>query len=108
MKYKVMRTDTADAAIRKIILYVAQVFGNNAALKKLDETEKRIWFFIKMMRSVELYTKNSIEFFVMDGFIKIPRSGCRKEKIIKQKARSKVHIFNRNVQEDARQDRESL
>ena len=42
MKYKVMRTDTADAGIRKIILYVAQNFGNKVALEKLDEIEKRI------------------------------------------------------------------
>lgn len=42
MKYKVMRTDTADAGIRKIILYVAQNFGNSVALEKLDEIEKRI------------------------------------------------------------------
>ena len=42
MKYKVIRTDTADAGIRKIILYVAQNFGNSAALEKLDEIEKRI------------------------------------------------------------------
>lgn len=42
MKYKVIRTDTADAGIRKIILYVAQNFGNDAALKKLDAIEKRI------------------------------------------------------------------
>ena len=42
MKYQVIRTDTADAGIRKIILYVAQNFGNNVALEKLDEIEKRI------------------------------------------------------------------
>ena len=42
MKYKVIRTDIADAGIRKIILYVAQNFGNDAALKKLDAIEKRI------------------------------------------------------------------
>lgn len=42
MKYKVIRTDTADAGIRKIILYVAQNFGNSVALEKLDEIEKRI------------------------------------------------------------------
>lgn len=42
MKYKVLRTDTADAGIRKMILYVAQNFGNTAALEKLDEIEKRI------------------------------------------------------------------
>ena len=37
---KVIRTDTADAGIRKIILYVAQNFGNDVALEKLDEIEK--------------------------------------------------------------------
>ena len=42
MKYKIMRTDTADVGIRKIILYVAQNFGNEVALKKLDEIEKSI------------------------------------------------------------------
>lgn len=42
MKYKVICTDTADAGIRKIILYVAQNFGNNVALEKLNEIEKRI------------------------------------------------------------------
>jgi toxin ParE1/3/4 len=42
MKYEVIRTDTADAGIRKIILYVAQNFGTAVALAKLDEIEKRI------------------------------------------------------------------
>ena len=42
MKYEVLRTDTADAGIRRIILYVAQNFGNNVDLKKLDEIEGRI------------------------------------------------------------------
>lgn len=42
MKYNIVRTDTADAGIRKIILYVAQNFGNNAALEKLDEIEAKI------------------------------------------------------------------
>lgn len=42
MKYEVIRTDTADAGIRKIILYVAQNFGNAVALEKLDEIEKYI------------------------------------------------------------------
>lgn len=32
----------ADAGIRKIILYVAQNFGNDVALEKLDEIESRI------------------------------------------------------------------
>lgn len=40
MKYNIIRTDTADAGIRKIILYVAQNFGNDVALEKLDEIEK--------------------------------------------------------------------
>ncbi len=42
MKYDVIRTDTADAGIRKIILYVAQNFGNDVALKKLEDIEKCI------------------------------------------------------------------
>lgn len=39
MKYNVVRTDTADAGLRKIVLYIAQNFGNDVALKKLDEIE---------------------------------------------------------------------
>lgn len=42
MKYEVIRTDIADAGIRKIILYIAQNFGNTVALEKLDDIEKRI------------------------------------------------------------------
>jgi len=42
LKYKMIRTDTADSLIRKIILYVAENFGNNVALEKLDELEKDI------------------------------------------------------------------
>ena len=42
MKYEVIRTDTADAGIRKIILYVAQNFGNVVAHEKLDEIEECI------------------------------------------------------------------
>ena len=42
MKYEVIRTDTADALIRKIILYVAENFGNEVALEKLDYLEKSI------------------------------------------------------------------
>lgn len=41
MKYHIIRTDTADAGIRKIILYVAVNFGNKVALEKLDDIEKR-------------------------------------------------------------------
>ena len=42
MKYTIVRTDTADAGIRKIILYVAANFGNKVALKRLDEMETKI------------------------------------------------------------------
>ena len=42
MRYEVERTDTADSLIRKIILYVAENFGNDAALEKLDYLERSI------------------------------------------------------------------
>ena len=42
MKYNVIRTETADVQIRSIILYVAEKFGNDVALEKLDDLEKNI------------------------------------------------------------------
>ena len=42
MRYDVIRTDTADSLIRKIILSVAENFGNKVAEEKLDELEKAI------------------------------------------------------------------
>ena len=42
MKYKVYRTDTADALIRNIVLYIAGNFGKEIALKKMDDLEKSI------------------------------------------------------------------
>lgn len=42
MKYKVVRTDTADSLIRKIVLYVAENFGPETALEKLDYLEESI------------------------------------------------------------------
>lgn len=42
MNYHIVRTDTADAGIRKIILYIAQNFGNDVALQKLDEMEQNL------------------------------------------------------------------
>ena len=42
MRYSIIRTDTADAGIRKIVLYVSQNFGKAAALKNLVEIEQRI------------------------------------------------------------------
>lgn len=42
MRHSIIRTDTADADIRKIVLYVSQNFGKAATLKNLDEIEQRI------------------------------------------------------------------
>ena len=42
MKYKVLRTDTADSLIRNIILYVAESFANGVALEKLNALETSI------------------------------------------------------------------
>ena len=42
MKYKVLRTDTADSLIRKIILYVAERCGNDVALEKLNALETSV------------------------------------------------------------------
>ena len=42
MKFKVLRTDTADALIRNIVLYIAENFGKEIALNKLDDLEKSI------------------------------------------------------------------
>lgn len=40
--YTVIRTDTADAFIHKIILDIAEKFGADVALEKLDELEEQI------------------------------------------------------------------
>lgn len=42
MKYTVLITDTADSLIRNIVLYVAEQFGNEVALEKLNELEESI------------------------------------------------------------------
>ncbi len=42
MKYQVLRTELADIMIRKIILYIAESFGNQVALEKLEELESSI------------------------------------------------------------------
>ena len=42
MKYKVIRTDKADELIYGIILYVAEQFGKDVALEKLEELETSI------------------------------------------------------------------
>lgn len=40
--YTVIRTDTADALIHKIILDIAEKFDAEVALEKLDELEKQL------------------------------------------------------------------
>lgn len=40
--YSIVRTATADTCIANIVLYIAEKFGNDTALKKLDELEKNI------------------------------------------------------------------
>ena len=42
MKYEVIRTDTADSLIRKIVLYAAENFRTDVALEKLDNLEEFI------------------------------------------------------------------
>ncbi len=42
MKYEVIRTDTADSLIRKIVLHIAESFGTDVALEKLDNLEEAI------------------------------------------------------------------
>ena len=40
--YTIIRTDTADAGLRAIILYIADNSGTDTALKRLDDIEKSI------------------------------------------------------------------
>ena len=42
MKYEVIRTDTADSLIRKIVLCAAENFGTDVALEKLYNLEEAI------------------------------------------------------------------
>ena len=42
MKYDIIRTDKADALIRKIVLFVAEQFGSETALNKMNEIERSI------------------------------------------------------------------
>lgn len=43
MKYTIVRTDTADVCIRKIVMFIARNFGEDIALKKLNDLEKNIY-----------------------------------------------------------------
>jgi toxin ParE1/3/4 len=42
LEYTIVRTDTADVLIRKIVLYIAENFGTETALIKLEELESSI------------------------------------------------------------------
>lgn len=42
MKYEIIRTDLADSQVRSIILYVAEKFGNDVAMQKLNDLEEGI------------------------------------------------------------------
>ena len=42
MKYHIVRTDMADSQIRSIVLYVAEKFGKDVALQKLNDLENSI------------------------------------------------------------------
>ena len=42
MKYSIIRTDKADEGIRHTVLYLANHFGNEFALEKLDYIENTI------------------------------------------------------------------
>ena len=53
MKYEVIRTDTADSLIRKIILHVAENFGDYVALEKLDN--------LSVLRKQQLTQKIAID-----------------------------------------------
>ena len=46
MKYTIVRTDTADICIRKIVTFIARNFGEDIALKKLDDLEKNIYLLV--------------------------------------------------------------
>lgn len=40
--YKLLRTDTADSGLRRIILSIAENFGVDVALEKLDQIERQL------------------------------------------------------------------
>jgi toxin ParE1/3/4 len=42
LNYEVIRTDTADSLIRKIVLHVAENFGTDVTLEKLNNLEEAI------------------------------------------------------------------
>lgn len=41
-QYKLLRTETADSGLRRIILSIAENFGVDVALEKLDQIERQL------------------------------------------------------------------
>lgn len=66
MKYKVERTDTADSLIRKIVLYIADNFGSEVALEKLDYLEESI---MKLEDNPYLGTEPRYNVFRRQGYL---------------------------------------
>ena len=85
MEYKVIRTDKADELIHGIILYVAEQFGNEVALEKLDELETAIlslgenpylgvkprYAILRRQGYFVLITKKDLVFYKVNEFEKI-------------------------------------
>ena len=63
MNYKVVRTETADAQIRKIILYVAENFGREVALEKLEECVELRYLVLKRQGYKVLVLEKNLVFY---------------------------------------------
>ena len=66
MKYKIIRTDKADALIRRIILFVAENFGEDVALEKLNDLEKS---FLPLEDNPYIGTKPRYSILSRQGFL---------------------------------------
>lgn len=79
--YALIRTDTADACIHKIILDIAEKFGAQVALEKLDKLEKQImaladnpyigtnprYMILRRQGYKVLITEKNLVFYKIDG-----------------------------------------
>ena len=75
--YTVIRTDTADALIHNIILDIAEKFGTEAALEKLEKLETQIMLLAEEpylgtdARYMILITEKNLVFYKIDEIQKI-------------------------------------
>ena len=75
--YTVIRTDTADALIHNIILDIAEKFGTEAALEKLEKLETQIMLLAEEpylgtdARYKVLITEKNLVFYKIDEIQKI-------------------------------------